>query len=167
MTADVADLGHVVPVDLALEAERILLRIGRVEIVAYDGLIQQARIEGVALQEAAQLTAHLGASRVGRQGESGRLRAGDRVEEDLRRRSRNVEQDVIEGRIVGDRITSAKNRGSIAEQRAEQTALDARRVGEPDARRDVVLVGGKLRHSARRERQTLAVEGRVWIAFAL
>ena len=81
----------------------------------------------------------------------------DQIVKDRRRRRRDIQQDVVERRVISDGVAAANDRGIILpEKRLRKSAMThARGPGEPEARREIVFVDRDLRKRARGQGQAL------------
>src|SRR5579885_1601410 len=167
--ADVAHLGDVVLAELVLHAERPLLRVGRAEVRRDLALRQETRVELAERQDARRCRRRPDgvARQRGRERER-RVRRGQLVRRQRqgRREGRavlDVRQDVVERRLVGYREPAADYRRVLA----QESFPEVRRVGEADARREVVLVSRNRGHRLDAERERREVERRRRVALAL
>src|ERR1700704_3394031 len=86
------------------------------EVTVHRRLSKEPRVELVLLEERAQRSTHYVSRRIRRQAE-GRCRirpdVGNRIVKDVRRRSRDVQQNVLERGVISDGITGADDRGIV------------------------------------------------------
>src|SRR6266436_2059784 len=135
------------------------------EVTAHTRLREEARVKRVLLQESTQRATHHVAGWIGRNAEKrSRIGAGidDLVIKDNRRRGRDVQQNVVERRIVGDGIPSANDRRvSITKKHLTKSAVThARRPRETQSRSEVVFIDRDLRESTLGQRYALEPERR-------
>src|SRR5262249_26475353 len=126
--------------------------------------VEQARVEGIETYRPGghRRVAHLVARRV-------RVRHSQvgRRQEDDRRGGRDVEQQVVERRLICNTVAAADRRLAVAESLAEQSASELRRVDEAETRREVVVIRLDTREDALVQWDVLPPEGRRGVLLAL
>src|SRR6266536_773700 len=117
-------------------------------------LREKPRVERVLLDARGESTAYHIARWISRYADS---RVVDLVIENRRRRRRHIQENVVEGGVISDRITPADDGGIIFPEKhfCPFAITHSWRPGKPDAGRPVVFVSRNFREGARRERQAL------------
>src|SRR5262249_39560990 len=88
-------------------------------------------------------------------------------QEDDRRGGRDIEQQVVERRLICNTVAAADRRLAVAKRLSEQSASELRRVDEAETRREVVIIRLDTREDALVQWDVLPPEGRRGVLLAL